>query len=276
MADLAALQTELKAAKERWEDLKLGKGKKESSTFPFPVSALLAVQTPPSAKAFDVSELPVKLIVEGLEDGQVQVEVPSAELPPQLQARIAEEVLKAWGKGRGKKSPWGITPAFDWVEANFAKLLMSDPECLNPYEGCDDEGATMRRYAIAAPAAPVEDDEESESDEDDSEAEREAQLELQERMRALLLECEPDSQGKKKLTPEEIERRKQEVAEMGEKAKQLSKSERAEQNKSRKEKSGHRTAKTGQKSHKFEGEGATSKADKKKKAAENVKKRFGI
>merc|ERR1712032_1223224 len=136
----------------------------------------------------------------------------------------------------------------------------------------------VRRYAIAAPRAPQEEEEEeSESDEEDSEAERQAQLELQEKMQALLLACEgQDAQGKKKLSPEEIERRKAEVAEMGEKAKQLSKAERAEQNKSRKERAGHRTAKTGQKSHKFEGEGATSKADKKKKAAENVKKRFGI
>jgi len=63
---------------------------------------------------------------------------------------------------------------------------------------------------------------------------------------------------------------------MGDKAKQLSKAERAEQNKSRKEKSGQRQAKTGQAHKKFDGDGATSKEDKKKKNNANVAKRFGL
>merc|ERR1712185_211954 len=93
---------------------------------------------------------------------------------------------------------------------------------------------------------------------------------------ALMAEAEAnDSGGKKKLTEEEIEARRAAASEMGEKAKVLSKAERAELNKTRKEKAGHRMAKTGRAHRKFDGEGATSKEDKKKKNAENVAKRFG-
>merc|ERR1719379_3066037 len=98
---------------------------------------------------------------------------------------------------------------------------------------------------------------------------------MQERIAALLAESEAqDSGGRKKLSPEEIEERRRAAEEMGEKAKMLSKAERAELNKTRKEKAGHRQAKTGQANRKFDGEGATSKEDKKKKQEANVKKRF--
>merc|ERR1711937_228162 len=100
---------------------------------------------------------------------------------------------------------------------------------------------------------------------------------MQRRIAALMAEAQAeDASGKKRLTPEEIERKKAEAAEMGEKAKLLSKSERAELNKTRKEKAGHRMAKTGQAHRKFDGEGSTSKEDKKNKNDANVKKRFGI
>lgn len=164
----------------------------------------------------------------------------------------------------------------DWVEANFAKLLSLDPACVGAYEGCDENGASMRRYAIGAPAAPVEEQEEPEEEESEEEDE-EAQAAFAAKVAALLASAdEVDGSGRRKLTPEEIERKKAEAAEMGEKHKQLSKAEKAEQNKTRKEKAGHRTAKTGQANRKFDGEGATSKEDKKKKNAANVAKRFGL
>ncbi|CAJ1399313.1 unnamed protein product [Effrenium voratum] len=277
MADLAALQTELKAAKERWEDLKLGKAKKEAETFPFPVWAMLATQQPPAAKAFDVYEIPVKLIINGLEPN-LCVEVPSPELPAQLQAKIAEAVLSAWKKHLTKKAPWGIGPTFEWVSTNFAKLLTLDTDCLHPYEGCDENDCSMRRYAIGPPAAPpAEEEDEEESEEESEEEDDEEAIAMQERLAALLLEVEgQDGDGRKKLSPEEIERKRKEAEELGEKARTLSKKEREEMNKTRKEKAGHRLAKTGSKSRKFEGDGATSKEEKKKKNQQNVKKRFGI
>lgn len=272
-ADLAALQTELKAAKEKWEDLKLGKAKKESETFPYPVWCSQAVQQPPVAKAYDVLEIPVKLVIESLEPGKIHVEVKSEELPPQLQEKIADAVLTAWKKHSGKKAaPWGIVKTFEWVEANYAKMLSLDPACIGRYEGCDENGGTCWRYAIGPPAAEVEEEEE-ESDSDADEAY--AQQVMQDRINALLAECGPDSGGKKKLSEEEIERRKAEAAEMGEKAKVLSKEERAALNKTRKEKSGKRTAKTGAANKKFDGEGSTSKEDKKAKQAISLKKRIG-
>merc|ERR1712087_966965 len=100
--------------------------------------------------------------------------------------------------------------------------------------------------------------------------------ELQRRIAELLASTEDDGGGKKKLSEAEIERRKQEANEMGEKAKTLSKKEREELNKTRKEKSGQRMAKTGAAHRKFEGEGATSKEDKKKKSSANVAKRYGL
>jgi hypothetical protein len=275
-ADLGALQNELKAAKEKWPDAKLGKAKKESETFPYPVWLLLAVQQPESAKAYDVCEIPVKLVVEGLEPGNTSVEVPSSEIPKQLQAKIADAILATWTKHVGKKasSPWSIVKTLEWVETNFTKMLSLDPECISTYQGVDENGATVRRFAIQAPPEPAEEEEEeTDSEEEDAYA----QEMMAQRIAELLAECSgTDSSGKKKLSEAEIERKKAEAAEMGEKAKMLSKAEKAELNKSRKEKAGHRTAKTGQAHRKFEGDGATSKEEKKKKAAENVKKRFGI
>lgn len=274
MADLAALQTELKAAKEKWSDIKLGKGKKESETFPYPIWLSQAVQQPPSAAAFDVNEIPVKLLVDGLEDGQRRVECISTEIPPKLRPQIEAEVLKIWNKAGKKDSPWGIVKTLDWVETNFSKMLMLDPECVGAYEGCDEMGATMRRYAIGQPAEPVEEESESEDGSEDDEAA--AQAAYAAKLAELLSMAEAEDSSKKKLSPEEIERRKEEAAEMGEKAKMLSKKERDELNKSRKEKSGHRTAKTGAASKKFEGEGSTTKEEKKKKNDANVKKRYGL
>jgi len=277
--DLASLQNELKAAKEKWDDVKLGKAKKEAATFPYPVWCSHSVQQPPAAKAFDVLEIPVKLSVNGLgEDGKsadVSVEVKSAEIPDVLGEKIAAAVLEKWKKKQGKKdAPWAISVIFEWVETNFTKMLLLDPDCVGDYEGCDENGATMRRYAIAPPRAPVE--EESE-EEEDSEVDEEAEAEMLRKYQELLRELDEPSGGggKKKLSPEEIEAKKREASEMGEKAKQMSKSERAEMNKSRKEKSGSRMAKTGPAAKKFEGDGATSKEDKKKKNAANVAKRFG-
>mmetsp|Transcript_1610 Transcript_1610/g.3676 ORF Transcript_1610/g.3676 Transcript_1610/m.3676 type:complete len:277 (-) Transcript_1610:94-924(-) len=275
MADLAGLQAELKAAKERWEELKLGKAKKESETFPFPVWASLAVEQPTNARAFDMTEITAKLLIDGLEKGQLRVEIPMETIPDQLKEKMCAEILKAWTKHCGKKgAAWGIAATFEWVEANYVKLLMLDAECVHVYEYCDENDMTMKRYAIAPPAPPPgeEEDDESEEESDDYEEDEETLR----RMAALLAEVEDSNSGRKKLTPEEIERKKQEAAEMGEKARQLTKEERAAMNKTRKEKAGHRLAKTGQAHRKFEGEGSTSKDEKKKKANANVKKRLGL
>lgn len=229
----------------------------------------------------DVYEIPVKLIINGVEPVDLKVEVPSSELPPQLQIKIAHEVLSTWKKHLKKKAaPWGVAPTFEWVATNFAKLLMLDAECVHPYEGCDENDCSMRRYAIGPPAAPALEEEEEESEED-SEDEEDAETEaMRERLAALLHEVEHHGgyggEERKKLTPEEIEQKKREAEELGEKCRILSKKERGELNKTRKEKAGHRLAKTGQKNRKYEGEGATSKEDKKKKNKENVKKRFGL
>lgn len=269
MADLAGLQTELKGAKEKWTDyLKLGKAKKEEPTFPFPVWVSLAAQRPPNAKAFDMEEMTVKLCVDSLDKGDVHVEFPQKDLPDQLKEKMIPEVLKVWNKKIGKKdAPWGIAPTLEWVETNYAKLLLLEPTCLHAYEGCDENDMSMKRYAIGPPPEPVdENEEESESEEEETQAEYEA------RMAVLLGDLEADS-NKKGLSEAEIEQKKKEAAEMGEKHRQLSKKELAEKNKS---KQGVRMAKTGASARKFDGEGATSKEEKKKKADANVKKRFGI
>merc|ERR1712032_1234880 len=112
---------------------------------------------------------------------------------------------------------------------------------------------------------------------DSEEDEAYAQAEMQRRIDELLAATEATGVGgSKKLSQEEIDRKKKEAEEMGERAKTLSKTERAELNKSRKEKAGHRMAKTGPSGRKFEGDGAVSKEDRKKRQAANVAKRFGV
>lgn len=279
MADLESLQKELKAAKEKWPDyVKLGKAKKESETFPYPVWLSLAVQQPRAARAFDVFEIPVKLYVDGLEPGQIRVEVKSDEIPAVLQPQMQEEVLKMWKKYAGKKADaWGMLKTLEWVEANFAKLLLLDPDCVCPYDGCDENDASMRRYAINVPAAVVDEPEEEEGEEDSEDDEVYAQAEMARRIQELLASTDAvDARGGKKMSQEEIDRKKKEAEEMGEKAKLLSKAEKAELNKTRKEKAGHRTAKTGASAKKFEGEGAATKEEKKKRQEANKNKRFGL
>merc|ERR1711997_1211817 len=95
---------------------------------------------------------------------------------------------------------------------------------------------------------------EEESEADSEEEEAYAQEMMRQRIAALLAEADSETGGRKKLTPEEIEAKKAEAAEMGERAKTLSKEERAQLNKTRKEKAGHRLAKTGQAHRKYEGE----------------------
>mmetsp|Transcript_40150 Transcript_40150/g.92276 ORF Transcript_40150/g.92276 Transcript_40150/m.92276 type:complete len:278 (-) Transcript_40150:32-865(-) len=274
--DLASLQEELKGAKERCADIKLGKAKKEAETFPFPVWLLHAVQRPPAAKAFDLLELPVKLTIQCLDPLETLVEVPAEEIPEQLREKIVASVTKTWAKYRGKeKAPWGIKKTLDSVEAKFVELLTLDAECLQAYEGCDENDVSMRRFALVAPAPPQEEQDEEGSDEDDDDDEGLDEDELA-RIALLLEEAEAGMSGKNKLTPEEVEEKRREAEEMGGKQKMLSKKEREELNKSRKERAGHRMAKTGQKAHKYEGDGAASKEERKKRNEANVKKRFGI
>lgn len=175
--------------------------------------------------------------------------------------RIAELVLEQWNALRkDSATPWGITPTLAWVQQNYNKLLMSVQECLHPYEGCDENDASMRRYAVGPPAVPPE----SEDEEEDSDAEIDLDA-----IAALLIEQEQERCRKKGMTEEEIEARKKELEEEGgAKVAKLSKKEMAALNPSRKEKSGHRTAKTGQKRTKHE-----MTEEEKKKAIGHGKKK---
>ena len=48
---------------DRHDLLRLSEAKKDAEGFPFPVWAMLSTPQPPAAKAFDVYEIPVKLII---------------------------------------------------------------------------------------------------------------------------------------------------------------------------------------------------------------------
>merc|ERR1711974_454672 len=110
--------------------------------------------------------------------------------------------------------------------------------------GCDDLGASMRRYTLVGPAPEEEDDDEEDVDEEEQQRRVE---EYVEREQARL---EAEFEAKCKTDEEKRKMAEQGIYEEGEKARQLSKKERDELNKSRKERSGHRWRKTGPKSHK--------------------------
>merc|ERR1719436_1161307 len=105
-------------------------------------------------------------------------------------------------------------------------------------------GASMRRYCFTGPAP--------EGDEDDEEAidEEEQERRLQEYAEREAARLEAEIEEKCRLDEEKRMLAEKGIHEDGEKTRQLSKKELAEQNLTRKERSGQRWRKTGSKAHK--------------------------
>jgi len=247
---MEGLQEELKACKARFgQELELSKAEKGAAGFPFPVAVTRYTPQPESAMAWDIDELPVRLVFRSADvaASPVSVEVADYLGPGELIEKIEKAVDAQWKKLLKKKEggTWKLELMFDWIEEQFGDLLRLCPQFVDSYVGCDFAGASMKRYVLVEPKGE-EDAAEEEPEEDEEELERahEAWLEA-ERAR-----IEAEFQDKSELGLERRRQAEQGLLENGEKAKQLSKAEKAELNKSRKEKSGHRWRKTGAKSNK--------------------------
>lgn len=248
------LQVELKSAKERWgREVELSKAEKGAPNYPFPVCCTRYTPRPESAAAWDCEELPLRLVVDNadLSTAPVQVEVPDI-FPGDMSAQIEQRLEAQWKKFLGRKSKgscWKIETMLEWVEGHFAELLRIIPEYVEMYEGCDDMGASMRRYTLVGPA-PNEEEEVGDGVDDDGIDDEENQARMEEYLERERLRIEEAVEEKYKLSEERRKCAEAGIFESGEKVKQMSKKELAETHKSRKERSGHRWRKEASKSHK--------------------------
>jgi len=248
---MEALQAELTAVKQMWgKQIELSKAEKGSSGFPFPVCCTRYTPQPESASMWDCEELPIRLVISSSEvkDKAVSVEVPPI-FPGELSGKIEQAVEMEWRKQLGKKADkgeiWKVKHILEWVEAKFGELLRLIPDYVDNYIGCDDLGASMRRYTLVGPKADGDDDDEEEDiDEEEQEKRR---LEYIEREQARL---DAELEAKYKEDEEKRKLAEQGFFEDGAKTRQLSKKELAEANPTRKERSGQRWRKTGAKAHK--------------------------
>lgn len=243
------LQSELKASKERWgKEIELSKAEKGAPGFPFPVCITRYTAQPATANMWDCEELPVRLVIFSAEAAESPV---SVEVPPIFPGELSREIEKAveaeWKKQLGKKKKakiWMLESILEWVEAKFGDLLRLVPSAVDTYVGCDDMGASMRRYVLVGD--PPEDDDDGKEEVDEDEQEKRLQ-EYAEREQARI---EAEFEAKMSLDEQKRKMAEQGIHEEGEKARQLSKKELAELNKSRKERSGQRWRKTGAKANK--------------------------
>jgi len=251
-----ALQSEMVAVKTRWSDeVKLSKAK-DSPTAPFPVTLQRTIPKPEAASAFDVEELRLQLLVASSDRATMPISVQVAgELPPTVQKRIAAHVEARWREeieARGAAPGWMLEKILGWAEGAYADLLWLEPTYVEQYEGCDDHGMTIRRYAIAEPPEAKAAEEEaagasggSEEEETEEEAEEDPEVERQRRIKEKA-EAEAD-----RLWREERRREHEALGEEGRQPQGVSKKEQQRLiEEKRAKKQGHRTAKTGQKAHK--------------------------
>ena len=155
---------------------------KDSPTAPFPVTLQRTIPKPEAASAFDVEELRLQLLVASSDRATMPISVQVAgELPPTVQKRIAAHVEARWREeieARGAAPGWMLEKILGWAEGAYADLLWLEPTYVEQYEGCDDAGMTIRRYAIAEPpeakeeaseeeAAASEEEEESSSEDEE-------------------------------------------------------------------------------------------------------------
>jgi len=244
------LQAEMKAVKARWgKEIELSKAEKGAPGFPFPVAVTRYAPQPEHAAMWDCEELPFRLVIfeKEVENLPVSVEVPPI-FPGDLSSLMERAIETEWRKQLGKKKKpnmWMVEEICEWVEAKFGDLLRLNPEYVDHYFGCDAAGASMRRYTLVGPAP----DEEEEPDEEDLTPE-EQERRLQEYLEREQARIEAEIEEKIAADAEKRRLAEKGIFEDGEKARQLSKAEKAELNKTRKERSGHRWRKTGPKAHK--------------------------
>ena len=287
MADDAkkVLQEEVVAVKKRWGDeVKLVKAAKDAPAYPLPLAVARTIPRPDAAELYDVDDLTVKLWVDSLEAREpvpVRVEL-SASLPAPLLRKIEKAVDERWRaelRARGSGKGFLLEKLLGWAESAFVELIELEPTFVDPYEACDEEGRTIRRYMITepppAPAEPVDvgdddDSDEESSDDDGDDGGAVDPNDIDARVKNMNLDADAERQMRIKLKAEaEADRlyreaRRKEAEEMANDngPKPLSKKELAAQ-KEAKDTQGKRLRKAGAKANKFDAEAAGKKKNNK-------------
>lgn len=260
--DKKALQAEVVAVKTRWgAEVKLSKAKPDSPSYPLPIAVARTIARPDAAAVYDVDELTVRLWVDSLEAAAsppVRVEV-AGPVPEALQRLMAAHVDARWhaelaARG-GAQAGWLLEKVLGWCEGAYVELLRLDPSLVEQYEGCDDEGRTIRRFAIAEPPPPPPEPAEGEGGSDSgSSDEGEAAAAA---MSAVKLDPEAERQERIRVkAQEEAERQYQEMRrkEREENAQdepvRIGKKEQERLLQEKRDRKGARTAKTGSKANK--------------------------
>jgi len=289
-----ALKAELAQAKNKWgPSVKLFW---KTPGPPWPARITRIIERTEEAQAYDVEEIRVRLWFDSphFEQLPVRVEVdPHKTLPKRLCRLIAKEILNHWtnelkielSMPEHLRSGWLVESTLEWCEAQYISLLQLEPTMIESYLGFDNQGMTSRRFTLIDPdllsleeALKLKNGNTGETKTTASftttrtEEEKQQDEERQKR-KALVRQKEQDRT--RELKRVEAERKKteaQRLRELGvEPVRAPTKAEKAEME-ARKKGQGRRTAKTGSRAHKFVGDGAVSKADKK---ANKKKKKKG-
>jgi len=269
----AALQAEVVAVKTRWtSEIKLIKAPKDAPAYPLPLAVARTIPRTDAASAFDVDDITVRLWVDSLEaptdsaSAPVRVEV-VASVPEALQSKMAEHIDARWRtelRARGAATGFLLEKLLGWAESSFTDLCQLEPSFIETYEGCNDEGMTIRRYAIAEPPPTP-----SESEED---GEEESEEDMEARLAKMQLNEEEERQQriemKAKAEADRLwrEQRRAEAEALGEDAPKGPIGKKEQQrllDEKRQRKQGTRWRKEGAKANKFDAEAAGKKAAKK-------------
>ena len=110
---------------------------------------------------YDVDELRIRLIINGpnMEELPVEVEVAQKTIPKKLQDAISNNILNKWKEELTNelslpeqlRSGWQLEKMLTYAEKNFGSFLRLVPEFLEAYFGSNNDGVTIRRFAIIEP-----------------------------------------------------------------------------------------------------------------------------
>ena len=154
-----ALKFEFQQIKSRWgNQIKLMWNRPPP---PWPARVLRIIPQTKDAEMYDVDELRIRLIIKGpnMEDLPIEVEVAQKTLPKKLQVAISNNMLEKWkeelanelGLPEHLRSGWQVEKMLAYAESNFGSFLRLVPEFLEAYFGSNDDGVTIRRFAIIEP-----------------------------------------------------------------------------------------------------------------------------
>ncbi|KAI8468280.1 MAG: hypothetical protein J3K34DRAFT_459970 [Monoraphidium minutum] len=156
-----ALQAELQRLKAAHAQLRIRKAPPGAPGAPFPITLDAQIAAPPGTRV-DVEHLDVRLALSaelllappppGAAAVAVAGEPP---LPAALATEIAARLHAAWAAAAAAGPGFGLSEVLSTAARQFSALVGALPEFLEAYEGVDDAGATVRRFALISPAAAL-------------------------------------------------------------------------------------------------------------------------